>query len=239
MVRSTRILRVGLAALAVAGLALAGCAGTTGSPPAASPTIAPDPDLGAAWLDSGRMIGLVTLGSSTCVPGVEDEPSYTDGVLHVELAAAPARQACTADIVPRVTLVDLPDGVDPAEDLDIEVTGEDYFGQVELDGVDGLDPSGATEYVPSAGWATVDGQFVILTWGSSTCIPVIEDIAATGPAQVTVTYATPPADQACTMDMVGQGAIGFVSDLQEDDDVELILAGGTFLGVSVPIYGSN
>lgn len=240
MLRSNRIFLAGLGMLAVVGLALVGCASAAGGPPPASETIAPDPDLGAAWLDSGRMVGLVTLGSSTCVPGVDGEAAVDgDGVLHVELAMPRATQPCTADLVPRVTLVDLPDGVDPEEDLQIEVSGDEYFGLVQLDGVPGLDPSGETDYQPSAGWATAPNQFVILTWGSSTCLPQMEDIAATAPAEVTVSYVTPPSDQICTDDMAAQGAVTAVTGLEEDSGVELVLAGGTFLGLRVPIYGTN
>ena len=115
-------------------------------------------------------------------------PRYEDGVLQVELAAPEGDKACTADLVPRVTLVGVPEDVDPEEDLAIEVTGDDYYGEVELAGVAGLAAGGETDYLPSAGWATAAGQFVILTWGSSTCVPVIEDVAATGPAEVTVTF---------------------------------------------------
>ena len=243
MARRNRILFAALGSLAAASLALAGCATPSGGPPSdsASPqsSIAPDPDLGAAWLDEGRLVGLVTLGSSTCVPTLADEARYTDGVLHVELAAPEADRPCTTDLVPRVTLVGVPQDVDPADDLQIEVTGDDYFGQVELEGVAGLDPSGETDYEPSAGWATTEGQFVILTWGSSTCVPVIADVAATGPAEVTVTYQTPPDNQACTMDMVPRAAVTAVNDLEEDSDVTAILTKGGFLGLQVPIYGTN
>ena len=238
-----RIVLPALAAMAVASVALAGCATPSGAAPAGSPstqqTIEPDPDLGAAWLDSGRLVGLVTLGSSTCVPALADEARLKDGVLHVELAAPEGDKPCTSDLVPRVTLVGVPEGVDPAEGLAIEVTGDDYFGLVELDGVDGLDPSGETDYEPSAGWATAEGQFVVLTWGSSSCIPVMEDVAATGPAQVTITYETPPGDQVCTMDMVPRAAVAAINDLEEDSDVELILTKGGFLGLKLPIYGTN
>lgn len=243
MAKRNRILLAGVGALAVASLALMGCASTTGGGPTGGgptgSTVEPDPDLGAAWLDSGRMVGLVTLGSSTCVPALADEATYSDGVLHVEFAAPEADEPCTADLVPRVTLVGVPQDVDPAENLQIEVTGDDYFGQVELEGVPGLDPRGETDYEPSAGWATTEGQFVILTWGSSTCIPVIEDVAATGPAEVTVTYQTPPDNQACTMDMVPRAAVTSVNDLEEDSDVTAILTKGGFLGVKVPILGTN
>ena len=74
MARSS--LLVGLGALALASLALAGCATPSGGTPSQEPTtqeetVDADPDLGAAWLDNGRIIGLVTLGSSTCIPEAE------------------------------------------------------------------------------------------------------------------------------------------------------------------------
>src|SRR6187431_18650 len=59
MVRSHRILLAGLGALAIASLALAGCASPAGGSTSVSPTpqqtTEADPDLGAAWLDGGRM----------------------------------------------------------------------------------------------------------------------------------------------------------------------------------------
>jgi len=233
----------GLGALAMASLLLAGCAtpsgGSPSTEPSASETLTPDPDLGAAWLDNGRLIGLVTLGSSTCVPGLADEAKYEDGVLQVELAAPEGDKACTSDLVPRVTLVGVPADVDPEEDLAIEVNGDNYYGEVELAGAAGLAAGGETDYKPSAGWATAEGQFVILTWGSSTCVPVIEDVAATGPAEVTVTFQEPKADQVCTMDMVGQPQVTAVNDLEESSDVQLILTKGGFLGLKLPIYGTN
>ena len=235
-------LLAGLGVLALASIALAGCATPSGGSPSEEPSsqaIEPDPDLGAAWLDDGRLIGLVTLGSSTCVPGLADEATYEDGVLQVEFAAPEGDMACTSDLVPRVTLVGVPEDVDPEENLAIEVNGEDYFGEVELAGVPGLASGGETDYEPSAGWATAAGQFVLLTWGSSTCVPVIDDVAATGPAEVTLTFQDPPKDQVCTMDMVGQGQVTAVNDLEEDSDVQLILTKGGFLGLKLPIYGTN
>src|SRR4051812_44751520 len=161
MLMSPRSVLAGAAALALAGLALSGCASTAAGSPtpagstSASPSVEADPDLGAAWLDSGRMIGLVTLGSSTCVP-VADEPKFdSDGVLQVTLMAPEAAKPCTADLVPRVTLVGVPSAVDPADDLQIQVTGDEYYGEVELAGVKGLKAGGETDYNPSAGWATV------------------------------------------------------------------------------------
>ena len=90
------------------------------------------------------------------------------------------------------TFVAVPEGVDPAKDLEISVSGDGYHRRpTDLDGVDGLGgPGGETDYAPSAGWTDDDGQFVfLLTWGSSTCLPVVESVEATGPAEVTVTFA--------------------------------------------------
>ena len=239
MVRPHRLSPVGFGVMVIAVLALAGCAASPGGSPSDPPSVVDDPDLGAAWLDSGRMIGLVTLGSSTCIPTSDDEADYDGGVLQVQLAFPAADQPCTNDLVPRVTLVDLPQGVDPADDLVIEVTGEEYAGEVELAGVADLDPGGETDYEPSAGWATTADQFVILTWGSSTCLPQIEDVAATAPAEVTVTYVTPPSDEVCTLDMVPRGAVAAVTGLEDDADIMLVLAGAEFAGATLPIYGTN
>ncbi len=233
----------GLGALAAAALLLGGCASSgtnapapTQSTEATEEAITPDPDLGAAWLDGGRLIGLVTLGSSTCIPQAE-QAELVDGVLEVTLVDDAADEPCTADLVPRVTLVDVPEDVDPAQSLPISVSREDYFGEVDLPGVAGLTPGGETDYLPSAGWATVQGQFIVLTWGSSTCVPVISDVAATGPAEVTVTYDTAPDNQVCTMDMVARGEVTAVNGLSGVPDVQAILTGGEFDNVAIPIYG--
>lgn len=232
----------GLGALALLGALLAGCATPSGGTPTTEPvteeTVTPDPDLGAAWLDGGRMIGLVTLGSSTCVPQAE-EAELIDGTLQVTLVEPEADKPCTADLAPRVTLVGVPEDVDPTQNLPIAVSGDQYYGEVELAGVEGLAAGGSTDYLPSAGWATGQGQFVILTWGSSSCAPVIEDVAATGPAEVTVTYQTPAEDQVCTMDMAPRAAVTAVNGLEETTGVEAILTGGEFDNVRIPIYGTN
>ena len=41
------------------------------------------------------------------------------------------------------------------------------------------------------------------------------------------------------MDMVPRGAVTAVNDLEEDSDVIAILTKGGFLGLKVPIYGTN
>ena len=82
---------------------------------------------------------------------------------------------------------------------------------------------------------------MLLTWGSSSCVPVIAEVAASGPAEVTVTFETPAADQVCTMDMAPRATVvGLVDPLEEDSDVSLVLTGSPeFDNVVIPIYGSN
>lgn len=240
MTRPTTLLAgVGLAALVTA--ALAGCATGAGGTPTSSSSpsgAGTEIEVDAAWLDGGRVIGLVTQGSSTCVPTAE-EAVLNGSVLEVTLVEPPEDTACTRDLVPRVTLVGVPEGVDPAQDLEIEVTGDGYYGDTDLDGVPGLAGGGETDYLPSAGWTDVDGQFVILTWGSSSCPPALEDVAATAPSEVTVTFADPPADQVCTADMAPRGTVAWVDGLQGDDDVYAILQGAEFDNIRIPIYGSD
>ncbi|MDQ7876607.1 hypothetical protein Q9R08_01320 [Microbacterium sp. QXD-8] len=231
---------IGLALLA-AGL-LTACATPTGSggTPSSSATSKGDDgseqEVGAAWLDGGRMVGIVTQGSSTCVP-VAEEATYANGVMTVTLVDAEGDTACTSDLVPRVSLVGTPEGVDPADGVEIEVTGDGWHGDTDLEGVPGLAVGGETDYLPSAGWTDVDGQFVILSWGSSSCAPAIENTEATSASEVTVTFVTPPADQVCTMDMAPRGVVTAVNGL-EDEDAEIfaILTGAEFDNVRIPIY---
>ncbi|WP_137845773.1 hypothetical protein [Microbacterium sp. 2FI] len=239
----TLLAALGLTAL-VAGV-LAGCA--TGAPDSGSTSpggnggtgdTATEIEVDAAWLNSGSMIGLVTQGSSTCVPTAGDV-ALEGAVLKVALVEPPADTACTRDLVPRATLVALPEGVDPTQDLEIEVTGAGYYGDTDLDGVPGLAPATGDEFLPSAGWTDEDGQFVILTWGSSSCVPVVESATASGPAEVTVTFATPPADQVCTMDMAPRGSVAWVDGLDDDTDVFAVLTGAEFDNVRIPIIGSD
>ena len=228
--------------LLLAGGALAGCASNPASTPSSTPTTgdSSEVEIDAAWLDDGRIIGLVTTGSSTCVPAADEATLQADGSLAVTLVEPDADTACTRDLVPRVTLVEVPEGVDPSKDLAITVTGDGYSGSTDLDGVDGLTGGGMTDYLPSAGWTDTDGQFVLLTWGSSSCVPVISEVTASGPAEVTVTFETPAADQVCTMDMAPHATVAVVDGLEEDSDVSLVLAGSPeFDNVRIPIYGSN
>ena len=241
MTSARRLLALPLA-LVLAGGALAGCATPVASAPSASPSTgdSTDAEVDAAWLDDGRIIGIVTMGSSTCVPAADEATLQADGSLAVTLVELDAETACTADMAPRVTLVEVPEGVDPSEDLAITVEGDGYSASTDLEGAEGLAGGGMTDYLPSAGWTETEGQFVLLTWGSSSCAPVISEVAASGPAEVTVTFETPPADQVCTMDMAPRATVAYVEGLEEDSDVSLVLAGSPeFDNVRIPIYGEN
>jgi len=245
----SRSLAAGLGLALIAAGALTACASPAGSGTASTPSSTPSAsapsgaggelEVDAAWVDGGRMIALVTEGSSStdCIP-VAGDSSYANGVLQVELVAPPADTVCTADYVSRATLVGVPEGVDPTQDLEIRLTGA-YTGDTDLDGVPGLAAGGSTDYLPSAGWAD-DGQFVIVTWGSSTCVPVIADVAATSATEVTVTFADPPADQACTMDMAPRANVAQVTaELDDDAEVFAILTGAEFDNVRIPIVGHD
>ena len=232
MIRSASAALGAIALLAL----LAGCATpVAGSGSAAPTTDSTEIEVDAAWLDGGRMIGLVTIGSSTCIPTASDVV-LRDGGIEVTLAEPEAETPCTRDMAPRVTLVAVPEGVDPTQSVDIWVTGEGTFGETELDGASSLIVGGDTDYLPSAGWTDVDGEFVLLTWGSSSCVPVLQDATAAG-VEVTLTFQTPPEDQVCTMDIVPRGLVASVDGLDDDDAAFVILTGGEFDNVRVPIVG--
>ena len=137
-----------LALIGAGALLLAGCA-SGAAVPASSGSASETPIGGeirteAGWLDGGRFIGIVTDGSSTCVPTATDATVQADGTLAVTLDNGPADKACTADMVPRVSVVGVPEGVDPTKDLDIEPSAgwtEDsvVIGESELSEVPSLD----------------------------------------------------------------------------------------------------
>lgn len=231
MRRTTTLLTITGSLLIAAGM-LTGCAGEA----APGESAATDLQLDAGWVDSGRMIAVVTEGSSTCVP-VADTPAFADGVLTVSLDDAPgdAGRACTKDLVPRVTLVGVPEGVDPAQATRVDVRHGNASGSVELPGVEGLaGPGTQTEFLPSAGWLT-SGGFALVTWGSSSCAPVVDTITKTADAEITLTFQTPAADRACTMDMAPRALIGSAEGVAEGAGVELVLVGDTFDNTRVPV----
>lgn len=224
-------LATALAALAAAGLLIAGCASAPGTDaPSNSPSTAPTAGddtvrrVEAALLDGGRMVAVVTGGSSTCIPQVEEVKAEGQRV-SVILRDGDAK-VCTADMALRASVSALPEGVDPTQDITIHVSYKEAFVDVELDGDTAFTaaPGTQTDYAPSAGWYD-DGGLVLLTWGSSGCPPVVESVEGAGTSG-TVTFVTDES-QMCTMDMAPRATlIAFDEDQVEDDGFILTLVGG-------------
>ncbi len=213
--------------LLTATLLLAGCAsspnsaepgssgsGTPGDSGSGAPAV-DDLDLDAAWLDNGRAVALVTQGSSTCIPTAAEVEANGQTVT-VQLDEGDPAQACTADLTARASIVSLPEGVDPTKDVELLVTLGELTGDTGLDGNAKLTgvPGEPTDYLPSAGWFDDDG-LVLLTWGSSTCLPIVDSIEASGSA-ATITFVTE--DRPCTMDMVPRATVIEFGELAEDAD---------------------
>lgn len=244
---SPQRIALSLAALAASALLIAGCTSTPGAP-APTSTGSTDKsdsaddngnddfdDIEAAWLDDGRAFALVTWGSSTCVPMV-DEITADGQNVSLTLVDAPADKACTADMSPRASFGGLPEGVDPTKDVTLTVKYGDVTDDVELDGSASLTgtPGTSTEFQPSAGWFD-DSSLVLLTWGSSTCAPVVEGVEGSGSAG-TVTFKTDEA-AACTMDMAPRLTIVAFDGDVDDDTFELTLVGGNLDG-TLTVLGS-
>lgn len=218
--------------LFAAALLVAGC---TAGPGSETPTSSPAPsadsvddqnDIEAALLDDGRMFAVITLGSSTCVPQV-DQVTADGQTVTVTLVDPDESQPCTKDLAPRASIGALPEGVDPKSDITLNVTYGDLTDDVDLDGDPAATgtPGTTTEFQPSAGWFD-DGGLVLLTWGSSSCAPVVESLEGSGNAG-TATFVTDEG-QVCTMDMAPRATLLTFGDDVVDDDgpFTLTLVGG-------------
>lgn len=232
-----------LSAVAATALLIAGCTSTPGavtptSTGSAPPSSAPDDDyadIEGTLLDGGRMFAVVTWGSSTCVPVVDSVEADGQNVT-VTVKDNEADEVCTRDMAPRASIGALPEGVDPTKELTLNVTYGDLVDDVDLDGDPAFTgvPGSSTDYLPSAGWIG-DGGLVLLTWGSSSCPPVVESVEGAGNAG-TVTFTTDD-EQMCTMDMAPRGTLlSFGDDSVEEDGFTLTLVGGNLDG-TVSVLG--
>lgn len=224
-----------LAGVALAALALSGCATDTADPAGSAPDASSGFSAGAAWLAGGSLIAVVTEGSSTptCAPFVDDVV-LDEGVLVVALTENPdAGDGCDGDAVKRATVVGTPAGLDPADGVEVQVSLGDEFAEATLAPYAG---GAVDEYTPSAGWVD-DGVVALMTWGSSSCAPVVESAKAETPQSVVVTFVEQSADQPCTMDMAPRVAVTTV-DGEVSRDATLTVAEGTGLvpAMSIPIY---
>ena len=235
--------RIASVLLVAPALAVVGCAsGTTPAGPS-SPAQAPTPpattpaasemQADAAWLDDGRLLGVVTWGSSSCVPVAEAATASGQEVAATLTDPGDGTQPCTADFSPRASLVGVPEGVNPQDDVTVALTYLDQTVRFEVDGADDLKgvPGEATDYAPSAGWFDDEKGIVLLTWGSSSCQPIVEDIDEADDA-ITVTFKAN--EGACTMDMGPRLTVLGVSG--EGDDQALVLVGDN-LDATLPIIG--
>ena len=231
MATRTRLAAV-LSSLAAIALLSAGC---TSTPAAETPTSSPAPSANAGddtddiegVLLEGRMFAVITWGSSGCIPQVDevtaDGQTVTLNLVDLE-GEDGEEQICTADYAPRASVGALPEGVDPTAEITLNVTYGDVVDDVDLDGNPDFagKPGSSTEYQPSAGWFD-DSSLVLLTWGSSSCAPVVESVEGAGNAG-TVTFVT-DAEQVCTMDMAPRATIIAFPDDVDDDDFTLTLTG--------------
>ena len=238
--------RVSLFVLPLVGAALltAGCAA---QPATSTPTSTPavdtaDPvddtptdsaDIEAAWIDGGRGFAVVTWGSSSCIPLIE-QVTATGQTIDVVLADPDETVACTKDLVPRASSVGLPAGVDPSQPVELHVTYGAVTDDTDLDAlIDPVDPESPSDQLPSAGWFDDQG-IVLLTWGSSTCLPSLEKIDQTATTATATFFTT---EGACTKDLVPQLTIlGMPNEHEADTPLELVLTGGG-LDATVTVLG--
>lgn len=226
-----RLLRASSAVAALAAVALlaTACAGTPGS---GAPTSSRTPSEGStppiadgvsevevAWLDGGRAIAVLTWGSSSCAPTLGDVVKAEQGI-RVTLAAS-GEKACTDDLAPRALMVPVPEGVDVTSDVEVEIVHGQRTDTADLHALAEA-PQGQTEYQPSASWYD-DGGIVLLTWGSSSCPPVVNDVQTTD-AGATVTLQD--IDRPCTMDLAPRLTPLSIPEAHDDGPFELTLVGG-------------
>ncbi|MGV2904014.1 hypothetical protein ACNPM4_20270 [Microbacterium sp. AGC62] len=220
--------------LVAAALLVAGC---TAGPGSDAPSSSPAPGTGdvddqndfeGALLDDGRMFAVITVGSSTCVPQV-DQVTAEGQTVTVTLVdpEGESPKPCTKDLAPRASLGALPEGVDPKSDITLNVTYGDLTDDVGIDGDPAATgtPGSTTEFQPSAAWLDDDG-LVLLTWGSSSCLPQIESLEGAG--NTGTAYFVTDENQVCTMDMAPRATLlAFGEDTVDDDGTfTLTLVGG-------------
>ncbi|MDQ0614115.1 hypothetical protein QF046_001756 [Microbacterium sp. W4I4] len=236
-------------ALAAVALLAAGCGTGPASPAptstAGSPSSTPGSDAGsstfdrtasdieAAWLDDGRVIGIVTWGSSSCRPHVADVKA--DGQTVAVTLADPDEMACTDDLGPRAVAAMLPEGVDVTKDIDLRVTYGDVEADADLDGLDAA-PQGPGEQQPSAGWFDDDG-IVLLTYGSSSCPPVVQELAMTDSGAKVTFNGFETADRVCTMDFAPRATVITLLEDHDDDAPFTLTLVGDNLDAEVPVLG--
>ena len=168
------------------------------------------------------------------MPEIDDVTAQGQKV-SATVADLPADTACTADFAPRASLVVLPAGVDPARDVTIVAKGADVDAEVTVAGDAALTgrPGESTGFQPSAGWYDRSG-IVLLTWGSSSCPPVVEGIEEKA-GGATVTFRDE--DRICTRDMAPRTTVLALGSPPAETAGYTLTLVGDGLDAAVPVVG--
>jgi hypothetical protein len=85
----------------------------------------------------------------------------------------------------------------------------------------------------TAAWLDGGTMVGVVTWGSSTCRPVVAD-ASYDAGSLNVTFAEPAADAACTLDLVPRATpVSLPASVDGSDDLHIAVTGGGFAGDTV------
>jgi hypothetical protein len=92
---------------------------STGEPGQTFEALPPPPPV--SW-DGAGLLAVVTYGSSSCPTAPTDITVAGDQELVLDIASLhPDRDPCTADVAPRTTRLELPDGVSAEEELTVRL----------------------------------------------------------------------------------------------------------------------
>lgn len=241
-------LRIIPAALALAVVAVtAGCAtAPAAAPPSDGPGSSGADDTAAhehtdltadhydvAWLDDGRAIGVVTWGSSTptCQPQLQDATAVGQKIT-ITLAEHPdAVKGCNGDLSAQAEMIPVPEGIDVTKDVEVEIAWGEVTDTASLAALDAA-PQGDVQQEPSAGWFGDDG-ILLLTWGSSSCKPQVDDVEMTDAgAAVELVLSS----DMCTMDMAPRVTTILLPETAVRDGFELAVV-GPYLDTTLDVIG--
>ena len=191
-------------------------------------------ELEAAWLAGGNVIALVTWGSSNCIP----TPSAVNAVgvneMSIALEPVPADRPCTRDYMPQVNVIDVPTDLDRQDPVTVKVKYLDAESTAQLAALDDYVPNEGIEFENSAGWASEDAA-VLVTYGSSSCQPVIESVGRDADGNVSLKFVDGDPNQPCTSDLAPRFTYIGGIPAGETTGVSLLINGDNFENVTVPI----
>jgi len=208
--------------------ALTGCAMSAGTSPVPESTSDPNASDAtdaptAAWLDATSLV--VKTWGDACAPQIGD---IVAGEQSLEIVLVAGQdEVCAAVQTAHGTYVGLPAAFDSSRPVELTVTdagGEK--SELTLPGLAAgeiIPADRMSEQTPAAAWID-DRELAILTWGSSTCMPISGTFEAVSATEGVVRLES-NTDGVCTMDLVPQ--ITFVPAEGVDEDVKLTLDGYT------------